>query len=67
MRMSPINMETLANSVFQELTTPEDRERIDFQLESLSPAEGDPTLIRQVWANLLVNANRWTITRSMPN
>ena len=64
MQVASIDMETLANSVFQEVTTPDDRERIDFQVESLPPAVGDPTLIRQVWVNLLANAVKFSAKRA---
>jgi methyl-accepting chemotaxis protein len=59
-RASSIDMEALANSVFHELTTPEARQRIDFQVEPLPPVMGDPVLIRQVWVNLLANAVKFS-------
>jgi len=60
MRVSLIDMATLAAAVFEELTTPVERKRIDFQLDPLPPVMGDPTLIRQVWANLLSNALKFS-------
>ncbi|MBE7552052.1 MAG: HAMP domain-containing protein [Anaerolineales bacterium] len=60
---APINMETLAATVFDELTTPEEQERIDFHLVPLPPALGDPTMIRQVWINLLSNAIKFSAKR----
>jgi light-regulated signal transduction histidine kinase (bacteriophytochrome) len=45
------------------LTTPESRERIDFRLGSLPSAVGDPTLIGQVWMNLLSNALKFSSKR----
>ncbi|GIK40066.1 MAG: hypothetical protein BroJett011_38990 [Chloroflexota bacterium] len=58
-----IDMTTLVTSVVYELTTPADRERLNFQLEPLPAALGDPTLLRQVWANLLSNALKFSAKR----
>jgi PAS domain S-box-containing protein len=60
MHMSSINMEALVNSVFDDLTTPEARERIDLHIDPLPPTVGDPTMIRQVWVNLLTNAIKFS-------
>jgi PAS domain S-box-containing protein len=64
MQTSLIDMEVLVNSVFRELTTSEERKRIDFQQKSLPPAVGDPALIRQVWINLLSNAIKFSAKRT---
>jgi light-regulated signal transduction histidine kinase (bacteriophytochrome) len=63
MRASSIDMEALANAVFRDVTTPEERERIDFQQEFLPSVVGDPTLMRQVWINLLSNAVKFSAKR----
>ncbi|MGB8296565.1 MAG: PAS domain S-box protein [Polyangia bacterium] len=63
MNLSPIDMGTLASSVFYELTTPESRARIDFQVGTLPAAVADPTLLRQVWMNLLSNAIKFSSKR----
>ena len=63
MRVSAIDMSALVESVFQEATTPEDRERIDFRAGPLPAAMGDPTLIHQVWLNLLSNAVKFSSKR----
>jgi PAS domain S-box-containing protein len=60
MRLSPVDMATLANSIFFELTTPEDRERIDFHVGPLPQTQGDPALVRQVWMNLINNAVKFS-------
>ena len=63
MSLSPIDMQTMANSVFHELTTPESLARIDFQVGTLPPTVADPTLMRQVWMNLLSNAIKFSSKR----
>ncbi len=62
-RSSPIDMGGLVKSIFHEMMTPDDRRRIDFTVEALPPAMGDPILIRQVWLNLLSNAAKFSSKR----
>jgi len=57
---SKIDMETLVKTIFQELTTAQSRKRIDFQVDTVRPAVGDPALLRQVWVNLLSNAIKFS-------
>jgi PAS domain S-box-containing protein len=63
MQPSRIDMGTMASSVFHELTTPESRARIDFRVGAVPDAVGDPSLIRQVWMNLLGNAVKFSSRR----
>jgi PAS domain S-box-containing protein len=63
MQPSRIDMGAMANSIFHELTTPESRSRIDFQVGSLPTAIGDPSLMRQVWLNVLGNAVKFSSKR----
>ena len=60
MHTSPIDMQALVQALFDELTTPESRARIDLHLDLLKPAIGDATLIRQMWINLLSNALKFS-------
>jgi PAS domain S-box-containing protein len=63
MQLMPLDMEALAETAFHQLTTPQSRERIEFRLETLLPAVGDPTLVGQVWVNLLSNALKFSSKR----
>jgi PAS domain S-box-containing protein len=57
------DMASMVNSVFQELTTPETRARIDFHVGDLPRIVADPILLRQVWTNLVSNAIKFTANR----
>ena len=59
-----MDIATLSRSIFFEVTSPAERERIDFQVGALPQAVADPTLLRQVWINLLSNAVKFSSKRS---
>jgi len=60
MSIAPMDMQALVHSIFNQLTTPEARARIDFRVEALPTAEGDVVLIQRVWENLLANAIKFS-------
>jgi PAS domain S-box-containing protein len=59
----PIDTHSMVLSVYQELTTPESRARIDFHVGSLPRVTADPILLRQVWTNLIGNAVKFSAKR----
>ncbi len=60
MQLSVVDMKTMVNSMYYELTDAISRKRIDLRIDDISSLNGDPTLLRQVWANLLSNAIKYS-------
>ncbi|MCL4203196.1 MAG: GAF domain-containing protein [Pirellulaceae bacterium] len=58
-----IDMTELVREVYQRLIEPLADRSVDFHLQPLPPATADPTLMRQVWTNLLDNALKYSRTR----
>lgn len=58
-----IDMLALAREVCEELIPAEGGKRFEFRFEPMPPAQGDLRLIRQVWANLLSNACKFSARR----
>jgi signal transduction histidine kinase len=59
-RHTSIDMTLLAQNTWDELSTPEEKASIVFQIEQMPDAFGGITLIRQVWRNLISNAIKFT-------
>jgi len=55
-----LDMEALANAVFQDLTTAKSRKHIDFRVDAAPSVMGDLSLLRQVWVNLISNAIKFS-------
>jgi PAS domain S-box-containing protein len=63
----PIDMTGLVRSAYGEISTESQRGGVAFTIGDLAPATGDPTLLRQVWANLLSNALKFTSRAPQPS
>jgi len=66
LKKSNINMKSLAQAVYFEVTSEEDRKKINFEVADLPDTMGDPTMIRQLWTNLISNAVKFSMTRKKP-
>ncbi|MDP9040789.1 MAG: ATP-binding protein [Bacteroidota bacterium] len=62
--VSEINMTALVNSVKDELLFEEGENIPEFDFKLLPPANGDPSLIKQVWVNLISNAIKYSKYKS---
>jgi light-regulated signal transduction histidine kinase (bacteriophytochrome) len=60
LHVGPIDMRRLAETVLEESITGADRERTDATLHPLAAAEGDVRLVRQIFANLVGNALKFS-------
>ncbi len=56
---SAINMETLVNSIKEDLLE-NDENKIEFNITELPPAKGDQSLIKQVWINIISNSIKYS-------
>ena len=66
MKATRIDMKDMAVAVYHEITSPEERRKIDFTVGDIPPAAGDTTMMRQVWTNLISNAVKFSSGRERP-
>ncbi len=67
LKISEVNMEELARSVFDELKSTTAGRDVHFEAKALPHVYGDRSLIRQVWVNLFSNALKFTRSRQQPS
>jgi two-component system sensor kinase len=60
MRLTKIDMHSMAKAVYEELALPEDAKPIEFHLANLPDAFGDPAMVQEVRKNLIGNAIEFT-------
>lgn len=60
MKITPIDMESLARDIFNELKPSIETRNVQLEIKSLPSASGDRTLIQQVLNNLITNSIKFT-------
>jgi len=65
MRSVPVEMQALVAQTIEELPT-DASARVRWHVDPLPIVNGDPVLLRQVWANLLSNALKYSRQREQP-
>ena len=66
-RISAIDMHSLAINVYDELTTTDpEKEKIDFRISEIESTYGDTSMLKQIWVNLISNAIKYTSKISNP-
>jgi PAS domain S-box-containing protein len=57
---TPVEMNALVRTTYNDLATPEVLEKFTFKVSNLPNVSADLTLLRQVWTNLISNAIKYT-------
>jgi PAS domain S-box-containing protein len=64
---SMVDMKVMVSKVFNEITEPEKKLKIRFDIQELPVVLCDPGLLKQVWINLLSNAAKFTRNHAHPD
>lgn len=64
LQRTSVNMNEMVQAIYHEIAPPEAIRSFEFKLNPLPEAFGDPTLLRQMWSNLLSNALKYTMPKT---
>jgi PAS domain S-box-containing protein len=67
LNFSGIDMTQMAISMFRESVAPDITDKINLKVDPLPDAYADPTYMRQVWANLIANAIKFSSKEKKPS
>ena len=65
--LSTTDMYRMVDTIYQQKATPEERAKINFDLQPLTPGYVDSLLIKMVWEQLLSNAIKFSSPREHPS
>ncbi len=65
MRQIPVDLQELVERILQDLQPEMAGRKIAWKRTPLPPAQGDPSLLRQVFSNLILNAVKYSRTREV--
>jgi signal transduction histidine kinase/CHASE3 domain sensor protein len=63
--ISKIDMSALVKGVLEDVLTEDNLTQKEINVQALLPAKGDPSLIKQVWINLISNAIKYSKNKSI--
>jgi light-regulated signal transduction histidine kinase (bacteriophytochrome) len=66
LNLMAVNMREMVLQCFDDLTTPEIRQKIMLSVDEIPPSRGDASMLKQVWTNLVSNAIKYSSNRNRP-
>lgn len=65
-RKTGVDMNLLVKSAINEIGEKDSLDMVEFKIDQLPDTEGDPTLLKQVWVNLISNAVKFSARKETP-